>query len=134
MKRGQLFAVLLGLLGVVCAGAAPVLAQGVTTGSIAGVVLDGNGAAVPGATVNAVHEPSGTKYSAVTNTDGRFSIPNMRVGSGYRVTVTLSGFDPAEQTNLEVTLGVNTDVEFTLKVATLKEEITVRAESDVGDV
>jgi len=90
MKRVHVLAVLLGLSGVVCAGSlAPVLAQGVTTGSIAGVVLDANGASVPGATVNAVHEPSGTKYSAVTNTDGRFSIPNMRVGSPYKVTVTL---------------------------------------------
>jgi hypothetical protein len=131
MKRGYLFAVLLGLCGVVCAGSlAPVLAQGVTTGSIAGVVLDANGASVPGVTINAVHEPSGTKYSAVTNTDGRFSIPNMRVGGGYKVTATLSGFDPAERSNLEVTLGVNTDVDFTMKVATVKEEITVRAESD----
>jgi hypothetical protein len=41
-------------------------AQGVTTGSITGVVVDAQKQAVPGATVVAVHEPSGTRYEAPT--------------------------------------------------------------------
>ena len=42
---------------------------------------------VIGATVVAVHDPSGTKYTAVTNVDGRFNIQGMRNGGPYTVTV-----------------------------------------------
>ena len=52
----------------------------ITTSSMAGKVTldDENGEEVIGATVVAVHEPSGTRYTAVTNTTGRFSINGMR--------------------------------------------------------
>src|SRR5262252_10801507 len=74
--------------------AAHAAAQGVTTGSITGVVLDAQGAPVPGASVVAVHEASGTRYEATTHIDGRYAIPGMRVSSGYAVTATLGVFQP----------------------------------------
>jgi hypothetical protein len=55
---------------------------------------DENGEEVIGATVVAVHEPSGTRYTAVTNTTGRFSINGMRTGGPYEVTVSYIGFQP----------------------------------------
>ena len=73
------------------------VAQGVTTSSMTGIVTDAQQQAVPGATVTAVHEPSGTTYTTVTNNEGRFFIPGMRVGGPYKVTATLSGF----QTNVQ---------------------------------
>ena len=68
----------------------------ITTSSMAGKVTldDQNGEEVIGATVVAVHEPSGTRYTAVTNTTGRFSINGMRTGGPYEVTVTYIGFQP----------------------------------------
>ena len=68
----------------------------ITTSSMAGkVTLDNeNGEEVIGATVIAVHEPSGTRYTAVTNTTGRFSINGMRTGGPYEVTVSYIGFQP----------------------------------------
>ena len=54
--------------------AGPARAQGVTTGNLEGIVNDAQGLAVPGATVVALHEPSGTTYEAVTRGDGRFSM------------------------------------------------------------
>ena len=92
-----------------------VMAQ-ITTSSMAGKVTlnDQNGEEVIGATVVAVHEPSGTRYTAVTNTSGRFSINGMRTGGPYEVTVSYIGFQPrivkgiilqlAETYNLSVTL------------------------------
>ena len=66
----------------------------ITTSSMAGKVTldDQNGEEVIGATVVAVHEPSGTRYTAVTNTSGRFSIQGMRTGGPYEVSVSYIGF------------------------------------------
>ena len=68
----------------------------ITTSSMAGKVTldDQNGEEVIGATVVAIHEPSGTRYTAVTNTSGRFAINGMRTGGPYEVTVSYIGFQP----------------------------------------
>ena len=70
-----------------------VMAQ-ITTSSMAGkVTFDSqSGEEVIGATVVAVHTPSGTRYNAVTNTTGRFSIQGMRTGGPYEVTVSYVGY------------------------------------------
>src|SRR5256712_7667626 len=125
--------------GFVCAVAAwlalgvcatPAAAQGVTTASMTGVVKDAQGALIPGATIAAVHEPSGTTYEAVTQADGRFFIQGMRVGSPYKVTASLPGFSTEIKNNITLTLGLAQDLEFMLKVAAVAETITVIGVSD----
>jgi hypothetical protein len=110
--------------------ASGVFAQGVTTGAINGVVKDAQGLAVPGSTVVALHEPSGTTYEAVTREDGRFSIPGMRVGGPYTVTASLEGFQPQVTKDVYVILGVSSDLTLTLKTLAVTEEVTVVAQSD----
>ncbi len=80
--------VLLALCAVAAWPFGNLYAQGVTTGSISGVVQNSQQQPVAGAQVIAIHTPSGTTYEAVTRGDGRFSIPGMRVGGPYSVTVT----------------------------------------------
>ena len=64
----------------------------VTTSSMAGkVTFEGSDETIIGATVQAVHEPSGTRYAAVTNVNGRYSIQGMRTGGPYNVTVSYIG-------------------------------------------
>src|SRR5205814_9226084 len=75
-------------------------AQGVTTASITGVVKDASGGVIPGASISAVHQPSGTSYEAVTQADGRFTVPGMRVGGPYTVKARLAGFTTAVSTEL----------------------------------
>ena len=104
--------------------------QTVTTASMTGVVRDAQGAVIPGASISAVHEPSGTTYEAVTQVDGRFTIPGMRVGGPYKVTASLQGFTNEEKNNINLQLGVAQDLDYTLKVATLSETITVIGQSD----
>jgi Carboxypeptidase regulatory-like domain len=115
---------------VVIAGAPLAHAQGVTTGVIVGVVVDSQGALVPGATVTAVHEPSGTVYEGVTQADGRFVLPGLRVGGPYKVSAVLTGFSTEVKNGVEVRLGFTTDLDFKLKVAALAEEVTVIARTD----
>jgi hypothetical protein len=110
--------------------ATPAHAQGVTTGAIAGTVKDPQGQVVPGATVTAIHEPSGTNYEAFTRADGRFVIPGMRVGGPYKVSASLTGFTTETKGEVSVSLGVSTDLDFTLKVANIAETITVVGVSD----
>ena len=83
-----------------------VMAQ-ITTSSMAGKVTfdTANGEEVIGATVVAVHEPSGTRYTAVTNTSGRFSIQGMRTGGPYEVTVSYIGFQPKTIKGVVLQLG-----------------------------
>jgi hypothetical protein len=102
-------------------------AQGVTTADVDGVVKDTQGAVVPGATVVAVHEPSGTSYNSVTQVDGHFRIQGMRVGGPYKVTVSLSGFNPEVKGDITLNLGLTTDLDFTLKIAARSETVTVVA-------
>jgi hypothetical protein len=108
----------------------PAHAQGVTTGAIAGIVSDPQKQPVPGATVVAVHDASGTKYEAGTRGDGRFSIPGMRVGGPYTVTASLSGFQPKVTKDVYVYLGGATDLELTLSNVSVTEEVTVTATAD----
>jgi hypothetical protein len=109
--------------------APPSAAQTITTSSITGVVTDAQQAPIPGATVLAVHDASGTRYEAVSGADGRYTIPGMRVGT-YTVTATLSGFQPATRKDIALSLGVASDVDIGLKTLTATEEITVTATSD----
>jgi outer membrane receptor protein involved in Fe transport len=89
-------------------------AQGVTSGSMTGVVKGPSGP-IASARIVAVHQPSGTAYQAVSRADGRFIIPAMRVGGPYSVSAIALGYARTEQTGLDVTLGNSTDVSFELK-------------------
>jgi hypothetical protein len=112
--------------------AASLLAQGVTTAGMTGVVQDPQGQPVPGATVVAVHEPSGSRYQTVSRADGRFTIQGMRVGGPYTVTATLSGFQPTPIRELILSLGTSADLVLKLSNVAVSEEVTVTGEaSDV---
>lgn len=121
-------------LVAVCALAFNADAQ-VTTGSLNGRVLNAQQQGVSGASVIAIHLPSGTSYETTTRADGRFAILNMRVGGPYSVTVAYTGtgtaaFAPETQENIEVNLGVTTDLTFNVKQINVTESVTVTAQSD----
>jgi hypothetical protein len=114
----------------VAAFAATSAAQGVTTAAMTGVVLDAQGAVVPGVTITATHVPSGTVYTGVTQGDGRYTLPGMRVGGPYKVTAELSGFSTEERDAVMLSLGVTQDVDFNLKLAAVAENVEVVATVD----
>ena len=65
--------------------ARPVHGQSVTTGMLSGIVIDQQNAVLPGVSITAVHQPTGTQYAAVTDTEGRFQVPNVRAGGPYTI-------------------------------------------------
>jgi hypothetical protein len=79
--------------------------QGVTTASIGGKVTDEQGEALPGATIVAVHVPTGTTYGNTADFDGFFRISNMRVGGPYKITISYIGFKNWTKEGLNLALG-----------------------------
>ncbi|QJB41703.1 TonB-dependent receptor [Chitinophaga oryzae] len=76
-----------------------------TSGGLTGKVQDGQGQALPGATIIALHEPSGTRYPVISDAGGRYHILGMRIGGPYTVTVTMMGMAPQKYQNVTVRLG-----------------------------
>ena len=95
------------LLAAVILVAAPahVLAQGVTTSALHGVITGEDALAIPRANVLAVHMPSGTQYRTLSNSLGAYNLPNLRIGGPYRITVTLLGFEPQMRDSVFLELG-----------------------------
>ena len=119
------------LLAALLALAAPAAhAQGTTTAAISGTVIDASGLGLPGATVLAVHEPSGTAYRAATRGDGGFDLRGLRVGGPYTVTVSFIGFADAVQRDLQLALTQTQTVNVTLAEDNAAiGEVTVTAEA-----
>lgn len=106
-------------------------AQGVTTAAMNGMVVDQNGQALVGATVVAVHNPSGTIFGATARNDGRFNIPGVRVGGPYTITASLIGYRKESAENVFLGLGEDRRLTFKLVEEALQAaEVTVVAERD----
>jgi len=112
---------LLLLLFTICQS--PTWAQGVTTASIRGKVVDQTGSGLPGATVIARHEPTGTEYGTSTRPDGRFNLPNLRIGGPYTVVTTYIGYEAQKREDLNLLLGQVLEVNFEMA-----EDITTLGE------
>jgi hypothetical protein len=92
------------MLLFVCLTAA-MFGQGATTSLMNGQITDSQGEALPGATIVATHEPSGTIYGATANNQGLFSIQGMRPGGPYKVEVSFIGFSKKTFTDINLLLG-----------------------------
>ena len=77
----------------------------VTTSSIVGTVKSDEGAPLAGATIKATHLPSGTQYATTAQSDGQFTIPNMRVGGPYKVEISYVGYKTKDFNDLDLALG-----------------------------
>ncbi|MHB0970247.1 MAG: TonB-dependent receptor [Thermoanaerobaculia bacterium] len=131
LSFGRRIFVALAILVSVSLTLAPIAQAQVTTGALTGsVTTKEDGSALPGVTVEAVHVPTGTRYSAITGSNGRYTIPNVRVGGPYTVTANLEGFQQATVNRIEVGIGTPTDVPVVMGLAGLTEAITVTAVAD----
>ena len=105
----------------------------VTTATLSGVVKDPKGAALSAATVVVEYPDAGIRQSVSTKTDGRFTIPNLRVGGPYKVTVTHVTYQQQVQENIFLELGQNTALEFLLKEKSTELERVMVSGSRVFD-
>jgi hypothetical protein len=100
-----------------------VAAQG-TGATLAGTVIDGTKAALPGAAVTIRHLDTGTRRVVVTDTEGRFQAPALEPGT-YDMTVELSGFQTVVREGLILTVGQHAVVNISMQVGQIGEKIVV---------
>lgn len=86
----------------------------VTTSSLSGQISDDQNGQLLGAVVIATHTPSGTEYATTTLENGRFTIPDMRVGGPYTIEVSYVGFKSQKLENVFLDLGKRKNVDFKL--------------------
>ena len=94
-----------------CAG---LMAQGVTTASLNGIITTEKGEALPGANVVAVHQPSGTRYGATSRANGQFNILNVKIGGPYIVTASILGYKKESQSDVYLSIGQDLRIDFRL--------------------
>jgi hypothetical protein len=118
------------ILTLLASGPIAMLAQ-VTTSSITGTIKDDGNSGIPGANIVAVHGPSGTTYGTVSLPDGKFTIPNMRVGGPYKVTISFVGFETQSYDGIVIKLGEAYNLAHVMKeTGTQLEEIVVSGAED----
>src|ERR1035437_7203727 len=100
-----------------------------TTAEIQGLVSNAEGT-LPFATVIATHIPTGTKYITTTREDGRYNLPNLKIGGPYTIEVSFVGNQPAHQDGITLFLGQTYKANFNLKATTDISEVVVTAVND----
>ena len=102
--------------------------QAVNNAQIHGVVQDPTGAAVIGAQVKATRTDTGVSQTTISGADGFFIIPGLPVG-GYSLEVTAKAFSKYLQTGLVLEVGQNVQVNVSLSVGSVTEEVHVSSDA-----
>ena len=99
-----------------------------TTASINGQITDADGLPLIGATVQAIHTPTGTRYGTSAQNDGYYSLNNLRIGGPYEVVISYLGYETETVDGINLKLGEkrNLDVILAEDGETL-DEVVVRA-------
>ncbi|MEO6637846.1 MAG: carboxypeptidase regulatory-like domain-containing protein, partial [Ginsengibacter sp.] len=106
----------------------------VTTATLSGIVSDAKGIPLEGATVTIEYPDAGIKQSLVTKSDGRYTVPNLRVGGPYKVTVDQVSHQAGVAENIFLNLGQNNSIEFALHEKSQQlETVTITSGSSVFD-
>ncbi|MDC2622101.1 carboxypeptidase regulatory-like domain-containing protein [Bacteroides ovatus] len=105
----------------------------VTTASMSGKVVDASNESLIGATVRAVHTPTGTIYNTVTQSNGQYRFQNLRIGGPYTVEFSYVGFNPEKVSNINLVLGEDHTLNIVMKedAQTLGEVLVVADRSSV---
>ncbi len=97
-----------------------------TTGTITGNVKDAKNMPLVGASIEVIHEPSGSRYKSVSTSTGKFTVPALRVGGPFKITVSYVGLRTEVINDVTVQLGEPSIIDVTLyDNAAQLQEVTV---------
>jgi len=122
----------LALSVALCTLFTPFAAIAQDTAQFIGTVTDESKAVLPGAAVSATEVSTGRPYQAVTDERGEYRITNVAAGR-YRVQVELSGFATVLYPDVNVLVGQNATLNFSMKLATVQETVTVTTQAPLVD-
>jgi hypothetical protein len=99
----------------------------VTNSSITGTIKGVKNEMLEGATVTAIHQPSGTKYVTVSKKGGVFTLPGMRTGGPYQVTLSYVGYKPQIIDGFSLNLGEPYNINAEMQLSSDLTSVTVLA-------
>jgi hypothetical protein len=114
------------VFAVLVSCAFPLYPQATAVVQISGVVTDGRGASIPNATVKATQQSTGFTRAITTGPDGAYALSNLPVGP-YRLEVSAKGFKTYVQRGIILQVSINPEVNVSLEVGSLTQEIDVSA-------
>jgi outer membrane receptor protein involved in Fe transport len=98
-----------------------------TNGTILGTVTDASGAAIAGAAVEVKNIETGVVRGVVTNTQGRYNVPELIVGE-YEVQASMTGFQTTVRKDITLSVGSQSVVDFSLEVGQQQQTVTVEGQ------
>jgi len=98
-----------------------------------GLIADEEGTGLPGVAIKVKNMETGYIYTATTRPDGQYIISGIQPGK-YEIEVSLSGFAREIRGGLIFNVGSRLTINFTLKSATIEEEVTVTASAPMVEV
>ena len=110
----------------------PIAVFGQDSATFNGSVTDESKAVLPGVIITATDIATGRPYQAVSDQRGEYLITNVAAGR-YKLQAELSGFGTIVHPNVEVLVGQNVTVQFSLKVAGVEETLTVSGQAPLVD-
>lgn len=106
----------------------------VTTATLSGIVKDPKGQPLAAATVTVEYANAGIRQGQLTKADGRFTVPNLRVGGPYRVTVSFLGYQENVTDNIFLELGLNNVLEIQMQERAVElKNVTITGRSAIFD-
>src|SRR5437762_5591087 len=105
-------------------------AQAVAGSQLSGVVKDSSSGAIPGAEVTITKTDTGMTRTVFTGADGAYTFPNLPVGP-YQLKVVLQGFNTYVRDGMVLQVGSNPELNVTLSVGAISEQVTVTANSSL---
>ena len=129
MRAIRPFVMALAVLSV----ASMVLAQGVQTGSLRGLITDPDGGALPGVTITAASPAiMGGSLTAVSSSQGVYRFPSLPPGT-YEIRMELTGFNTISIPEVRINVGLGLTIDLQMQLPAVEEQIVVRGETPIID-
>lgn len=99
-----------------------------TYGGVSGTVQDSSRAVIQSAKITAVNVNTGAKTTAIANSEGFYTFPNLPVGT-YRISAESAGFTIEVQNDVSVNVATPLRLDFTLTPGNVSQSVEVKSQA-----